>query len=141
MFQLMADPFVAELECDTGEPVLLLKSFVCNVRTWVNFGSAPPLDPTLSKVPEEPADNRIYILPSWSRHGIGVPMRHKLLIASFRTRKDLVKACSKTWPSASNVFWAGGAIVTFPHQGGVFGETFQARDRLCFDASNSSSRS
>jgi hypothetical protein len=38
---------------------------------------------------------------------------HSVLIASFRIRKDLVKACSKTSPSASNVFWAGGGIATF----------------------------
>jgi hypothetical protein len=41
---------------------------------------------------------------------------HKLFIASFRIRKDLVKACSKASPSASKVFWAGGGIVTFPLQ-------------------------
>jgi hypothetical protein len=40
---------------------------------------------------------------------IGVPKKHKLFIASFRIRKDFVKACSKTSPSASEVFWAGGA--------------------------------
>jgi hypothetical protein len=39
---------------------------------------------------------------------------HRLLIASFRIRKDFVKACSKASPSASKVFWAGGGIVMFP---------------------------
>src|ERR1700686_2723802 len=69
---------------------------------------------------------------------------HKLLIASFRIRKDFVRACSKAAPSASKVFWAGGGIVTFPaseRTNRSLCKTFQARNRLCFDASNSSSRS
>jgi hypothetical protein len=68
---------------------------------------------------------------------------HKLLIASFRKCKDFVRACSKTSPSASKVFWAGGRIVTFPASDRTersLCKTFQARNRLCFDASNSSSK-
>jgi hypothetical protein len=47
-------------------------------------------------------------------------------------------------PSASKVFWAGGRIATFPSLGKNQPsrcKTFQARNRLCFDASSSSSRS
>src|ERR1700680_845841 len=38
---------------------------------------------------------------------------HRLLIASFRLRKDFVRAFSKISPSASNVFCADGGIATF----------------------------
>src|SRR6202040_3580761 len=51
---------------------------------------------------------------------------------------------SNASPSASKVFWAGGGIVTFPaslRTERSLCKTFQARNRLCFDASNSSSRS
>src|ERR1700726_175219 len=68
----------------------------------------------------------------------------RLLIASFRRCKVFVKACSKTSPSASKVFWAGGGIVTFPaseRTKRTLCKAFQARNRLCFDASSSSSRS
>src|SRR5580693_2505630 len=47
-------------------------------------------------------------------------------------------------PSASKVFWAGGGIATFPASERTersLCKTFQARNRLCFDASNSSSKS
>src|SRR5580700_11017867 len=69
---------------------------------------------------------------------------HRFLIASFRIRKDFVRACSKASPSASKVFWAGGGIATFQPRNRTkrsLCKTFQARNRLCFDASNSSSRS
>jgi hypothetical protein len=69
---------------------------------------------------------------------------HKLLIASFRRCKVFVKACSKASPSASNVFWAGGGIATFPASERIkrsLCKAFQARNRLCFEASNSSSKS
>src|ERR1700675_120441 len=68
----------------------------------------------------------------------------RLLIASFRIRKDFVKACSKTSPSASKVFLAGGGIEMIPvseRTDRSRWSTFQARNRLCFDASSSSSRS
>jgi len=39
---------------------------------------------------------------------------HKLLMASFRIRKDFVNARVKDSPSASRVFWAGGGIAMFP---------------------------
>jgi hypothetical protein len=58
---------------------------------------------------------------------------HRLLIASSRIRKDFVKACSKISPSASNVFWAGGGIATFPfpeRTNRSLCKTFQARNRL-----------
>jgi hypothetical protein len=38
---------------------------------------------------------------------------HRLLMASFRIRRDFVKASSTTSPSASKVFYAGGGIATF----------------------------
>ena len=66
---------------------------------------------------------------------------HKFLIASFRIRKDLVKACSKASPSASKVFCAGGGIAKFPFSERTIlsrCKTFQARNRLCFDDSGSS---
>jgi hypothetical protein len=69
---------------------------------------------------------------------------HKLLIASFRIRKDLDKACSKASPSASNVFWAGAGMEMFPASERIersLCKTFQARNRLCFEDSNSSRRS
>jgi hypothetical protein len=69
---------------------------------------------------------------------------HKLLIASLRCRRDFVKAYSKASPSASNLFWAGGGIVMFPASERTersLCKTFQARARLCFDASSSSSKS
>ena len=62
---------------------------------------------------------------------------HRLLIASLRIRKDFVKACFKISPSASNVFWAGGGMATFPVSERIARrrcKTFQARNRLCFDA-------
>ena len=46
--------------------------------------------------------------------------------------------------SASKVFWAGGGIATFPGSERPWRslcKTFQARNRLCFDASSSSSKS
>ena len=58
------------------------------------------------------------------------------MIASFRRRKDLVKAPSKASLSASNVFWAGGGIATFPlseRTVRILCRTFQARNRLCFE--------
>ena len=53
---------MAVSEYGGGEQVLLQKSFVCNVRTWVNFGSDPPPDLGLSTTLEERADNRFCIL-------------------------------------------------------------------------------
>src|ERR1700730_13009124 len=62
----------------------------------------------------------------------------------FRIRKNIVRAFSKISPSASNVLCAGGGIATFPssdRSNGSLCKTFQARNRLCFDASSSSSKS
>src|SRR3984957_691670 len=69
---------------------------------------------------------------------------HRLLIASLRILRDFVKACSRASPSASKVFWAGGGIATFPASERIkrsLCKAFQARNRLCFEASNSSSKS
>jgi hypothetical protein len=69
---------------------------------------------------------------------------HRLLIASFRIRKDFVKACSNASPSASNVLWTGDGIATFPtseRTNRSLCKTLQARNRLCFEASHSSSKS
>src|ERR1700730_18821496 len=69
---------------------------------------------------------------------------HKLLIVSLRILRDFVKACSKASPSASKVFWTGGGIATFPVSERTkrsLCKTFQARNRLCFDDSSSSSKS
>jgi hypothetical protein len=69
---------------------------------------------------------------------------HKLLIASLRILKAFVKACCRASPSASKVFWTGGGIATFPVSERTkrsLCKTFQARTRLCFDDSSSSSKS
>src|ERR1700736_771299 len=47
------------------------------------------------------------LLPSAVRLGGAVP-------SALRIRRDFVKACSKTSPSASKVFWAGGGMAMFP---------------------------
>src|SRR5271165_2435901 len=63
---------------------------------------------------------------------------HRLLIASFRIWKDLVKVCSKISPSTSNVLCPGGGIGTFPSSDKSNRSrcnTFQARNQLCFEAS------
>jgi hypothetical protein len=69
------------------------------------------------------------LLPSAVRLGGAVP-------STLRIRRDLVRACSKTSPSASNVFWAGGGIAMFRASERTersLCKTFQARNRLCFD--------
>jgi hypothetical protein len=69
---------------------------------------------------------------------------HRLLMASFRIRRDFVRAYSKISPSASNVFCAGGGIAVLPRserRARIRWRTFNARIRLCFEASSSSSRS
>ena len=78
----------------------------------INSEPYPPPDPTLSKKPEKRAETASAFL-----FHAGVSSRrtyeHRLLIISFRIRKDFVRAYSKISPWHRRSSAAGGGIVMF----------------------------